>query len=361
MNNKTQSIVIVREERDSVLEGLIQRTHADLKELARKNGEYYAKRNQPNLSGDKLIHYTGDLQTGYEKLSADASHLLQVQSHLPEGKMDLDYHKEKDKAIDAEIQKTEHEIYKSEYELGGYNSKPITRRIKIAIIVTALILFGDTLFNTKSFQIIGENLLFAFLLSICISATVCLFAHFVPFLIKKARTKAKKRLIVISALLIATGLFFSLGMLRSKYLETHDVHISPVYFVMINMFFFITACIFSFFFLPSLEEIKQNAQKKKLQDEIDKRNSQLKILKEQKEKNKAALHDNSKGRIRIIFYANYSMDLIRKMYKESVETFKSTNIRCRTDHHVPDCFSEIVPEPDMEDIMLILNKNNNTN
>jgi len=361
MQKTTQSLVIVKEERDSVLENLIQLTHAELKELALKNGEHYAKRNQPNLTGDKLIHYTGEFKTGYEKLAAEISRLLQPQSHLPEGKMDVDYHKEKDGELDKQIQKTEHEIQKLEYELGGYDSKPITKRIKIALIITAIILLGDTLFNTKSFQIIGENLLFAFVLSICISATVCIFAHFIPFLIKKAKTRAKKRLIVILALLIATGLFYALGVFRSKYLATHEIFISPVFFVMINLFFFITACIFSFFFLPTLEEIKQNAQKKKLQDEIDEKNSQLKVLKEQKEKNKATLHDNSKSRVRIIFYSNYSMDLIRKMYKETVEVFKSTNLRCRSDHHVPDCYSDIVPEPEMEDIMFILNSNKNQN
>ncbi|HKR07326.1 MAG TPA: hypothetical protein VJY62_22015 [Bacteroidia bacterium] len=357
MKNKTQSIVVIREEHDAVLENLIQRAHTDLKELAKKNGEHYAKRNQPNVSGDKLMNYTGVFKTGYEKVAAEISCHLQPQSHLPEGKMDIDFHKEKDAGLNKQIQNLEHEIHKSEYELGSYNPKPISNRIKLAMIVTIIIMLGDTLFNTKSFQIIGESLLFACVLSVCISIAVLAFSHIVPFLYKAAKTKFKKRVILIGSLLIVTGLFSALAVFRTTYLASHDVHISPVYFVLINLFFFIVATLLSYYILPTWQEIKQNAQKKKMLDEIEKQKSHLSQLKAEKEKNKATLHDNSKGRVRIIFYANYSNELIRKMYKETVETFKSTNLRCREDHCVPDCFSEIVSEPDMEDIMVLLNKN----
>ncbi len=58
---------------------------------------------------------------------------------------------------------------------------------------------------------------------------------------------------------------------------------------------------------------------------------------------------NNKQRIRLMHHASYAAERIRKMYFECVEVFKGTNLIFRADKQTPDCFTEQVPKPNVED------------
>lgn len=352
---KKQQSLQTNNEHNVFLSGIIQKRDDELKELARKNGTHYAKRNQPSPLGDKLSNFTGELKTGYEKLASEISNHLQPQMHFPEAKMDADYYKEADENLQKEIDQAEHEINITHYELGEFNPKAITSRIRLALFLSIIIMAGDTLFNAKALQVVGENLLFALLLSFCISVGVLVFSHVVPFLYKATEKIWKRRLIILSSLAVATGLFTALAIFRSVYLALHDVHVSPINFVIINLFFFIVSALMSFYILPSWAEIKLNRQKQNLQNEIDKKRKRIKELKAERERIRETILKETKSRIRIVYHANYSIEMVRKMYHEAVEIFKSSNILNRSDCKIPDCFNDKISEPEMENVTFLLN------
>jgi len=108
----------------------------------------------------------------------------------------------------------------------------------------------------------------------------------------------------------------------------------------------------SFFLLPTWQEIKENLRHVRLHYAMKKRNRHIRKLQAEKIAIKDLHTTNNKQRIRLMHHANYSVERIRKMYFECVEVFKGTNLIFRTDKHTPDCFTESVPEPDVEDISI---------
>ncbi len=345
---KTKNLTLASGLHDPALEKVILAKDAELKELAQKNARHLASRNLPAKDENDITPYTGDLRSGYSALGAEMLVHLQPETHFPEAKMDADYLREKDKQIGDEIKKKEDQNRNSSFDLGSFNPKGMIGRIRFAVIMSALIGMGEILFNTKAFEITGENLLFAFLLSISISVAVFAFAHFMAFKFKETKTKLKRRLVIFITLTFATLLFTALAVFRSRYLATHDIHVNPIYFVIINLFFFVVSALISVYTLPTWTEIKANYARLKLFQNIEQRKKEIEQLKAEKESIKVLVLENTKHRVRISFYANYSAERIRKMYHEALSAFKSTNLIFRTDKCVPECFSHPVLEPEIQ-------------
>lgn len=355
---KRQTTTVTTGLTDHALESDIQKRDTELKELAQTNARHFAKRNLPSPTGDKLIHYTGELKAGYEKLASDISKRLQPESHLPEGKMDLDYANEQDGNFKKEIRDEEDQIHNTERDLGNFDPSHIYSRIRWIVILTIIIMTGEILFNSKAFQVTGENMLFALILSVSVTISVFVFSHLASFLYKAAKNKFQRRMVVALTLSLVTLLFIALAIFRSQYLASHDVTINPIYFVVINMFFFIVSWLLSFSMLPTWLELKEAAVHLKLYKSICKRKKRIEQLKNEKEKMKAKNLEDSKHRIRTIHYAQYSRDTVRKMYFETVETFIRTNLTYRTDRKVPDCFSDVRATPDIPDFTFNVNHTN---
>lgn len=334
---------------DPVMEEIIQKRDSELKELSRKNAKHFAKRNLPAPIGDNLSNYTGEIKAGYEKLATDVYYHLQPGAHFPEAKIDADYFKEKVMNLEKEIKEKEAQNNNDEYELNGFEKSSIPGRIRWALISTLIITAGEIMFNTKAFQVTGENLLFALILSICISFAVFIFSHITSLLYKGAKNPIQRRLVIVGSLILVTILFTALAIFRSSYLATHEVHINPIYFVIINLFFFIVSALLSFFVLPSWGEIKTNALHLKTFNALKKRSKEIKQLKAEVEKIRTTIMERTKMRIRIAHHANYAADRIRKMHGEAIEIFKTTNLTFRTDGKAPDCFGDMVANPDIED------------
>jgi len=343
---------------DPVLEEMLQKRDAELKVLAEKNSKNFAQRNLPALKGDSLYNYTGEIKAGYEKLATDVFHYLQPEAHFPEAKVDAEYFRNKVKNIDTEINEKEAQNQNDENALKDFAQSNIPSRILWAMVSTMIVTIGEIAFNTKAFQVTGESLLFALVLSICISVAVFVFAHMTPMLYKGATTKIQRILVVVGSLLLVTCLFTALAIFRSSYLESHDVHIKPFYFVIINLFFFIVSALVSFFILPSWIEIKENTVLIKLQYVVKKRRKLIEILKAERDKILATIMERTKVRIRISHYANYAVERIRKMYYETMGIFKTNNLIHRNDNIVPDCFSEDPPIPEIENFYYSLIPNN---
>ena len=332
---------------DPLLEEMLQKGDARLKELARINAKHFAKRSLPRAKGDSLSHYTDELKAGHEKLASDVYCHLQPAAHYPEAKMDADYFREKARNIEEQIKEKEVENRNDAYDLENFDQSNIPNRIKWAVISTLIITVGEIMFNTKAFQVTGETLLFALILSICISFAVFIFSHLTPFLYKGAKTKIQRWAVILGSLSLVTVLFAALAIFRSSYLANHDVHINPTYFVVINLFFFIVSALVSFFVLPAWTEIKENSSKLRIFQEQKRRLREIEKLKMELEKIKETILERTKLRIRITYHANYATDRIRKMYWESIGIFKTVNLTYRTDGITPDCFNEILSDPDI--------------
>jgi hypothetical protein len=349
---KTKSITTTVSERiDFDLEATIQKKDAELKELARKNARHFAKHDRPHPVGDSLPPYVGEIKAGYEKLGADIFKHLQPASHFPEAKIDADHFREKVAKLDEEIKTLEDKNHSDQYELSGYNPGTVPLRMWIAGLATFFIFIGEVVYNTKSFQLITENLLFSLLVSATVSFGVFCASHMVPFMYKEAKTKWKRRLIVICSLVIITIIFIALSYLRVMYLKKHDVELNPGFFVIFNLFFFIVSALISFFLLPTWPEIKQELRHIKTYYKIKKRKKEIQKRKDEKEKIKEIILERTKERMRIGHYANYVADTVRKMYYEAIEIFKGTNLIHRSDRKTPDCFTEFVPEPTIDDVI----------
>lgn len=325
---------------DPILEELLKKRDVELKILAEKYAKTFGERNLPASTGDNLVNYIGEIKGGYEKLAAEMYHSMQPDAHLPEAKIDADYFRGKAKGLVMEINDKEAQNKTDENHLKDFAKNNIPSRIAWAMGATMIVTLGEVMFNTKSFQVTGENLLFALVLSICISFAVFVFSHMTPMLFKEALTKLKRIAVVVGSLLLVTLLFSALAIFRSTYLASHDVHIKPTYFVIINLFFFIVSSLVSFFVMPSWAEVKENGLMLKLHYAVKKRKKDLKKLKIELDRIQTTIMERTKVRIRIAHYTNYAIERIRKMYAETVGVFKTNNIIYRTDNKPPDCFEQ---------------------
>jgi len=344
-----QTLSIKTFQLENSLERNLEAGHSRLLELARKNARHLAANNRPDVTGDNLSNYTGEFKAGYEKLSADVLQALQPATNFPEAKVDADFFKAKEAICNKKIDELEKQNQDDNYHLDNFNPGTIKGRIRWAIISTAIIFIGEVLFNTKAFQVTGESLLFALLLSVCISFAVFVFSHAAPLLYKAAKTLLQRRLILTGSLVLVTGIFTAMAIFRSTYLALHDIHIKPGYFVVINLFFFIVSAIVSFFVLPTWPEIRENAEKLKTLLAIEKRKTQIKAFDQEKETIKENVKRLTKDRIRILYLSKYVVNKIDKMYRESIATFKATNLNFRGDLKSPDCFNEPVPAMEIDE------------
>lgn len=340
---------------DPQMEEMLQKGSADLNELGIVKGKYFGKKNLPAPKGDDLASYTDEMKTGAEKLASEINHYLQPDAHFPESKIDADYYKEQDKNLEKETKEREDQNQSDEYELRDFHQGSIPARMKLALMITIAFTIGEIFFNTKAFQVTGDSMLFAFVISISISLGVIASSHFVPLLYKGAKSIFKKRLILIGSFLFLTILFIVLAYFRTTYLESHNVHVNPISFVIINLFFLIVSTVLSYFILPSWTELKQNARNLKIYSAINKRKKEIEQLKAKREEIKKTIMERTKMRIRMAHQANYAADRIRKMYWESMAKFKSNNLTYRTDGLTPDCFSKELPEPDIKDFIYTVN------
>ena len=347
---KTQAITIISKQNNPELENAIQKKDAEIKESVRMKAKHFGLQNLPEPIGDNLANFIGEIKSSYEKLAAFILHELQPIAHFPEAKIEAEHFREEVSKIDTEIQKKENQNRTDQFELGGFNPGIIPTKILGAFISSLIIYAGEVIYNTKSFQLIVENLLFAIGLSIAISFSVLVASHITAFQLKEAKTRLRKLTIIIFAFIVITVIFIILATLRSKYLAGHDVYLNPIYFVIINLFFFIISTLLSFYILPTWTEVKLELRHVKLQQIIKKRIQEIETLKNEKVKIGITILERTKYRIRVGYYTNYTLELVRKMYFEAIEIYKETNRIYRNDRKTPDCFSQIISEPNIEDV-----------
>lgn len=354
---KPKEITLSQGQYDHYLEQLIITRHPELTELARKNGRHFGRINKPDPFGDKLTPFISDIKAGYEELSSTVFHKLQPQTHFPEAKMDSDYYKERDKALEANLADLEGKNQQAEYELHHFEPAELPVLGIVALFFSVLILIGEVFFNMKALQLIVDSLVSGLLASLSLAVGIVMAAHFTAYLYTRAKTKLRRWVIGIVSTTIVSIVFYIIALIRSQYLSRHDVQISPFYFVVFNLFFFCINTFLAFATLPVLEKFKDHLRHLRSFRAIKKRKKEIKKLQDQKMRLKEEKRQTEKERARIIYYAQYLNERVKRMYLEAVGIFKGTNLIYRPDKLTPDCFNDIPEDISSQDIQHPVNNN----
>jgi hypothetical protein len=350
---KQNSIVLTSLYNEPEIERHFELSDINLKSIGGRTARHYASTERPLCIGDNLTPYIQELKSGYESLAADIIRRLQPEANFPDGKLDIERANQKHATLDYEIEELEKKIATEEPQVKEFNEDEfkITKRKIVWVII--LMMAGETAFNTGAFQTISANPLFALILSLAITVAVVLAGHTAASLYKKAINRGQRIGVVVLSLIVMSIVFYCFALLRTWYLSKHGVEINPLLFVTFNMFFFVVMTLISFFFLPTWEELKRSKRLQKIYDSITKSKRELKEKKDMKEHLKDTLHALNKARIRSIYYAKNMTESIRARYREAVGQFIAINNRYRTDHKTPECFSQPIPDLNIDESYFI--------
>ncbi len=346
---KQNSIALTTLHNEPEIENFLCVSDAELRALAVRSARHYASNNRPNPFGDSLLPYIPEIISGYESRAADMLRMLQPETHFPDGKLDIERANQKQANLDFEIEELEKKISTEEPQVKGFNEDEFNFTKRKIVWVIILMMAGETAYNAGSFQAISENLLFALILSVAITVAVILAGHTAASLYKKAKDRMQRIGVVAGSLIVMSVVFYCFALLRTWYLSKHGVEFNPLLFVVFNLFFFAVMFFISLLFLPTWEEMKNSKRLQKIFQGVKKNKTELIEKKALKEKMQDALHTLNKARVRSIHYAKYVTESIRARYRETVGQFIATNNRYRTDHKTPDCFSQPIPDLNIDD------------
>ena len=340
------------------LEKLISKKDSDLKALARKQGKNFADRKLPSSSGDRLQPYIGEIKSGYEELCANLNSQLQPASHFPEVKTEVMNAEAEEHKTNEEIQKLEEQNRNSMYELENGNIEKGNNAIIMIFVVTALISLSEVFFNSLAFQAIGENTLVSLIIGLSLTIAILLLAHLTALFYKKIQNPIKRNLLVFGTLILVLSIFTVMGNMRAIAMEKLGTSVSSISFIVINSFFFIVTALLSYKYYPTKEERQKREAYNKLQKDIAQRQSEIKQHRNRMELIKSHVNEKAKQTLHQAYYVEYTLERINKLYKEAIQIFISTNMLYRTDRKAPDCFSDVIPELEINKDFYIYKPNN---
>ncbi|MCH8903022.1 MAG: hypothetical protein IIA45_03805 [Bacteroidetes bacterium] len=332
----------------------IERADRQFKHEARALGQATGKRSLPALKGDSLEVYTETLDAGYQGLIAKIYEYIQTNLDSLDGELDGKLAEQRIQETVSEMQAIDQKNLQAEDKLGEVNPLLIMIQLFIAELVPAIMAWGETLFNAKSLQVVGDVLLTTFSMALTLSAGVWSFAHLTPYLIRKAPYLWQKYAIGGIAIFLVAAVFSVLSYFRIAFLESYvSIEIPPAYFVIINLFVFLASAGIIFWLFPSREETHAAFQEFWVRLWIWWRN----LRKNKSRRNKNEIEDRqadiakAKEALRTLGKSK-ELEVVSKR-KEANGIFKQKNILYRSDG-LPDCFDHKLLE-------LELNFNNHQN
>lgn len=323
-----------------------EKVNSKMEKLAAILGELFGKKNLPKLKGDNLGAYIGQIKHAFEEVSAFMHRRVQPDSHMPQAGLKLERAKEKDKQTGNEIEAKESDIHNETFKLGQYHPSFFILRFFLAILFTVTLFSGDTSLNIRAFEYLGGSYLRAFSLAISCSVALFILSHVTPLLIKATRDRIKRRQIIIASLVLAFGVSLTFSVLRSKMLANQNMSVSPIWFVVLNMFLFIIATAVSFWLMPTWQEFNEHMHNLGKWLRIKNDEKHVGKLKVKKENDKDRAFEESMEHYKIVVYAKHFDDHIIRMYRKCVQIFINANLMARTDGGVPDCFHNGHDDPD---------------
>lgn len=347
---KTSLLPVSLPQSNHELDQMIETEHLRIKKSAYDIGKQHGMKEPPLplVKGDKIIHFIGGIKGSYEQLVMKVLKKILPAIHMPEGRIDRDHAEIHNKRLTDGIAKLRKQKELFKRELGDRNPEDLLSKIKNTRLICFCLFIGETIINTFAFEVLGDNLLFSLLLSASVAFAVSLGAHIAGRKYKDAKTKRERNIVIVISsigILVVSGV---IAALRSIFLKKIGIDINPVFLAIFNIAFFVVACLVTYFMHPSTEEIKQNEEAIKLHEKIEKLKAEIQEKENETIEHETTTKEKLKQNMRSVMYAEYCIEWIRRLYRESVGEFKSTNMLCRQD--VPECFSDEVPELDIPEI-----------
>lgn len=329
---------------DPTLERELEAQHRQILRKAKIEGEHFAKSNRPRMRGDNIEPYVSALVSPYEGMAARIHLTVNAENHQAEAKMESDASEEKNKALSEKLQKTQTEKLKVEHEMQekdmSLEELPYLAPKKSKIPIPLILGIVETAFGAAGFQLLGDNLLFAIVISAGITfALILLSKYLVEQLIENTQSSKRKAMLLAGASLIALMVFYILASLRSRqFVENADIPIQPIHLVFINVLFFVVTCVHYYSLYRTKAQRKRYQElmhyKKKLvgyAQEEHQLAGQIDALKKAKQ-DRTLIHMSKPG------YIQWFIEQIRNWRAEAIETFKAANLAHRPDRQTPDCF-----------------------
>ena len=317
----------------------------EIPELSEKLGKIFGERDQPEPLGDDILPYIGEIKANAESMVPFLDDKIQIQSHIPEYNSEKIKVHEEEVRVNAENDKLTQKNNNIETDISNLNNDGNNNAIYVVLGISLALFLSESTFNTVAFEAVGDNMLFALLLALPITLTIIILAHIFGIQVRKIVDITKKRIVIVTVLLLMLPIFYILGQMRASVLEKEGANsIGTMAFIIFNYFFFGATAIIAGKYWPTREQRKKYAEYKRLKAEQVKNNLQIKlnnihITKLNDELNEKLVFINL-----ILFYRKNRIDEIIKLYNKAVSIFIKTNMLYRGDRKIPDCFNLPIPE-----------------
>lgn len=326
------------------MERELEAHHRQMLRKAKMEGEHFAKTNRPRLRGDNLDPYVAMLVAPYDEMSARVQQSVGAENLQKETQMETDAAEEKNKALNENLEKTKTEKHKVEHEMDekemSLEELPYLAPKKEKVPIPLILAVVETFFGAAAFQILGDNLIIAIIISAGITFALILLAKFlVEQIIENTNDSRKKAMFAIGGAVVALAVFYLLAMLRAKQLsESTDFPIHPIFLVFVNILFFLVTCYYYYSIYRTKAQRKRYEELLRYQKILMELARQEAYLTEQIE----GLKKSAVEKVRLMMskpgYAKWLIERIRKWRVETIETFKAANLAHRSDKQTPDCF-----------------------
>lgn len=343
------------------IDTLIEKEAENINQVAYDKGRHWGLQDMPPMQGDKLAPYLIDIKAKCEQLALKVLQKLKPALHLPQGRIDADWADMHHKRLGGEIKEMDKHIFLHRHEIGSYSPAEIASRIWKANLVSVGLFIAEVVQNTQAFQVFGDNLLFCLLLASSVSLAVSFGAHFAGRQYNDAKTKFKRRMVVVISFVGMSILSSVVASMRSLFLKKIGVDVDPLDFTIFNMVFFLIAALASWYLFPTKQELDQNRQNLHKHNQLKKlEKNKIEKVKEQVEHeitSKQTIHQHLDATME----AEYAIERIKSVYAEAVAVFINANMLCRKE--IPACFSDCIPPLNIPHITFhsTINKYKNSN
>ncbi len=309
------------------------------------NAENYAVRNQPPLDNDIIEAYFEEEHLKFQCIIDEVQRRLQMNTSIHHVAEHKGLTESKAREVFNKLSAVKEKQSKNTAQLQG-KKPPFSRRtIRIVIIATIVLIFGDVIFNTPVFQTYGYNLAESFFLGAIFAGLLGVLAHFFKRITMWGKTSWQRRAIGIGLLVLLGILFYTMAAHRAQFLEVQmsedaakPIHVSPLPFVVMSLLLFLGAVVINDFHFPSPEQREAMREYQRLTMEREALEAEFARL-----KNEEAAIENEHVEVRhmnasILEYGCSLEDVIISKAHEGLALFKKTNTSHRKDNGRPRSF-----------------------
>ena len=176
-----------------------------------------------------------------------------------------------------------------------------------------------------------------------------------PKVLRRTKTKIMWWITMIGSSAFITLIYIVIGQFRVASIEGTGLDvgivsetisqgaITPWQFALVNLLFYVTAFLVSFFYQPSEEQEAKLDQYNRYQTKIDELQGSIDAKQDEKDQLDRELKEMARIRQQYLLYEKHLKDWIESLFQKSVSSLISECTIKRSDG-IPDCFDNDLPE-----------------